>query len=106
MGGTVRKITGQSRRAAPTVLDAGDYTMDQLNPHKDHFHLEDGRKAVGTPGTGMDGDHDHTKPPSEEDVVVESVKEQRKSRKRGVAKTSTLNTMLQSTGGASGHRLG
>lgn len=79
-----------------------------LTPHKDHFHDEAGTKFYGNPG----GDeHDaHDKPPTEEDVVQESVKSQRKSLKRGKAKTSSINTILQSSGyasgGIAGHRLG
>jgi hypothetical protein len=73
-----------------------------LTPHKDHFHDKEGVKVYGQPG----GHDEHDEPPTEKDVVQESVKSQRRSLKRGKAKTSSINTMLQSTGGQRGHKLG
>ena len=123
MGGATKKAT-----APPTVMDpstlegaqrhkdhwhtaeggkfyesAANYEQSDLVPHKGHFHDKEGAKLAGAPGD-IDEHMDH---PDEEDVVKASVDAQRKARKRGVQKTSSLNTMLQSTGGVSrGHKLG
>ena len=85
-------------------------TIDTLVPHKDHFHdKETGVKTYGQPNTkeGLE----HSEHPDEEDMVEESVTAQRRTAKKNLAKTSSINTMLQSTGGAGagtrqGHRLG
>jgi len=105
MTGTVKKIAGLGK--APTMLDdASQYDSADLIPHKGHFHKKDGTKLSGQPGTYGGEKTLQDTPPDEEDVIQESIKAQRKSLKRGKAKTSSANTMLSTSGGTASHRLG
>jgi len=83
---------------APTVLDAADHNVEDLVPHKGHFHTKDGRKVSGAPSGVQD------KPPSDEDVMDESLKEQRRLAKHARAKTGSAHTMLQPGSGAPSSR--
>ena len=85
-------------------------TAEDLVPHKGHFHeKETGVKVYGQPNTkeGLE----HGEHPEEEDMVIESISAQRRQALRNRSKTSSINTMLQAAGGATGgsrqgHRLG
>lgn len=81
--------------------------QSKLTPHKGHFHDESGTKIYGELGHNDEQDM----PPTEEDIIEETVSSERKQAKHAKKKTSSINTMLQSTGSGGagtrqGHRLG
>jgi len=110
---------------APTVLSATD-SLEGLTPHKDHFHDASGKKVF--PGSSQYSaeeltphkDHWHTadgtkvydngqapqgiqeKPPTEEDVMDETVNKQRELQRRARRKGGSAFTILSRGGGPYG----
>jgi len=74
------------------------FNESELTPHKDHFHTKDGAKVFM--GEGFKGDAPKiTEPPTEEDVMVETVNKQRELQRRARRKMGSSFTMLQSGSG-------
>ena len=88
---------------APTVLRAGEYDIADLSPHKDHYHTKAGEKVyLEKSATGAAGAPEGTvdAPPTEEDVMGETISAQRQYQKRARQKMGSAFTMLQRGSGS------
>ena len=80
---------------APTVFDE-----DGFVPHKGHYHDQSGKKFAEKPMKEIEGDDhvDHTKPPTEKQVIEKTVDIERRKNRLGKRKMSTANTVLSEKG--------
>jgi len=75
-----------------------NFNEDELTPHKDHFHTKDGAKVFLGEGGTKDKPR-ATEPPSEEDVMDETINKQRELQRRARSKMGSAHTMLGSGSG-------
>lgn len=69
--------------------------VDDMSPHKDHFHDDSGAKFYHTP------EKEGLRPPEESDVAEESTVVQKDERRRRRQGTGVLDTMIRRRGGSS-----
>ena len=75
-----------------------NFNEDELVPHKDHFHTKDGAKVFMGEGGTKDSPR-YTEPPTEEDVMDETISKQRELQRRSRSKMGSAHTMLQKRSG-------